>query len=55
MNLSADNKSLFYAINTTNVILAKCLRVGIAALRECMRKMNLCFIGLNVVNNWQMH
>ena len=34
MNLFTDNKSLFDAINTTNVILDKCLRVDVAALRE---------------------
>ena len=33
MNLFTDNKSLFDAINTTNVILDKRLRVDIAALR----------------------
>ena len=33
MNLFTDNKSLFYIINMTNVILDKRLRVDIAALR----------------------
>ena len=33
-----DNKSLFDAISTTNVILDKRLRVDIAALREMHKK-----------------
>ena len=38
MNLFTDNKSLFDAINTTDVILDKRLRADIAALREMHEK-----------------
>ena len=55
MDLFTDKKSLFDAINMTNAILDKRLRVDIAALREMHEKVNLCFIGLNVVDNLQMH